>query len=325
MLKGSIQHFPLTSKLLILVGMFFIGEFLFSMVALGIVQVIFPSINFYEFLNSLNGMTSAEGITTAQINAMKIFQMITSLGRFILVPLLFLYLDGQRIIQGLDLNKRVKPLSIFLVVLIMLTVPGVINIINEWNQNIVFPSSMKNMEEAMRNAEDVAQVQTDAFLSATSIPAFLFNLLFICVLAAVGEEILFRGVLQNLFYKASNNKHIAIWMAAFFFSLIHFQFFGFFPRMLLGALLGYLYYWSGSLWTSIAAHFVNNAAAVTGYFLLNRGVINEDMAEPSSLLAAAISLPLVVLLIITFRNIQMKQIRLNGTGVDDDILNSGHA
>lgn len=91
---------------------------------------------------------------------------------------------------------------------------------------------------------------------------FFFNILVIALLPAIAEELLFRGAVQRSFNRMFNNPHVAIWLAAFIFSAIHVQFFGFFPRMLLGAAFGYIYLWTGSIWYAMFAHFLNNAAAV---------------------------------------------------------------
>jgi membrane protease YdiL (CAAX protease family) len=322
MLKGSISAYPLLAKVLILVGIFLIGEFVFSIAAISLIQVLYPQIDFYNFFRELASVSSVDEISVDQIHAIKLYQLITSIGRFILVPLLFLYLNGQEFISGLHLNRRIKITSVVLIILIMFTAPGVINLINEWNQSIVFPPSLKGVENMMRTSEEMAQIQTEAFLSTETAGGFLLNILIVGIIASIGEEILFRGILQNLFWSGTRRIHLSIWLTAFLFSFIHFQFYGFFPRLLLGALLGYLYYWSGSLWSCIIAHFVNNAASVTGYFLLNREMIDENIAESASWLAAAISLPLVILLLLVFRRNEPQKLKLYGERMDDGILDA---
>ena len=82
------------------------------------------------------------------------------------------------------------------------------------------------------------------------------------VAAGITEEFLFRGALQRIIGKWTYNHHIIIWSAAIIFSTFHMQFFGFLPRMLLGAYFGYLLYWTRNIWIPVFAHFVNNAIAV---------------------------------------------------------------
>ena len=100
-----------------------------------------------------------------------------------------------------------------------------------------------------------------AFLNS-SVPALIVNILIIGVGAGVAEEILFRGCFQRLLVTGGINHHVAIWCVAFIFSAIHFQFFGFVPRMLLGAYFGYLMYWSKSVWIPAIAHTLNNTMVV---------------------------------------------------------------
>jgi membrane protease YdiL (CAAX protease family) len=101
----------------------------------------------------------------------------------------------------------------------------------------------------------------------------------IAVLPAVGEELLFRGVIQKLFSKITRSHHWGIWISAILFSALHLQFYGFIPRLLLGAMFGYLLVWSGSLWLPILAHFINNAAAVTALFMIDHGYLNPSIEE----------------------------------------------
>jgi hypothetical protein len=87
----------------------------------------------------------------------------------------------------------------------------------------------------------------------------------IAVLPALGEEFLFRGVLQRLFIEWTKNRHFGVWIASFIFSFIHFQFYGFIPRFLLGLYFGYLLVWSSSIWVPVVAHLINNGFAVIYY------------------------------------------------------------
>ena len=113
-------------------------------------------------------------------------------------------------------------------------------------------------------------------LQVDTIWGLLANLVVIALIPAIGEELTFRGVLQQFLTKRCKNAHVAVWLSAFIFSFIHFQFYGFLPRMFLGLLLGYMFYYSGSLWTSILMHFVNNGVAVVVAFLDYKGLIDVD-------------------------------------------------
>ena len=93
------------------------------------------------------------------------------------------------------------------------------------------------------------------------------------------QELLFRSVIQKSLIKLFKNAHVAIIVTAIIFSAFHFDFFGFFPRMILGIMLGYMFYLSGSIFPSMLMHFVNNATIVLIYYLSTRGFIDIDVEK----------------------------------------------
>ena len=144
------------------------------------------------------------------------------------------------------------------------------------NEMMKLPEFLKGMEDWMKSAEEEAAKLTEVFMKMPTLSAFLFNLLMIALLPAIGEELLFRGRLQRLLKEWLKNIHVAIFISAFLFSALHMQFYGFLPRMFLGVLFGYLFYWSGSLWVPVCAHFINNGAAVIVAYLGQRGILGGD-------------------------------------------------
>jgi hypothetical protein len=166
---------------------------------------------------------------------------------------------------------------------------------------MVLPEFLKGLEQWMREKEQQAAVLTKQLLVMKSFSDYLLNLLMIAIIPAIGEELLFRGALQNIVYKWFYNPHVAIWISAIIFSAIHVQFFGFFPRMFLGALFGYFLWWSGSLWFAIWGHFLNNGLAVTMAFILQLQGKSIDEIEKTDtfqiwgyLLSAIITLVLLL-------------------------------
>ena len=136
--------------------------------------------------------------------------------------------------------------------------------------------AFEKLEEYLKMLEETAAATTEKMLKVDTIGGLLLNLLIIALIPAIGEELTFRGVLQQGLTRRIN-PHVAIILSAAIFSFIHFQFYGFLPRMFLGILLGYMFYITGSLWTSIAMHFVNNGSAVVVYYLNNKGIIHVDV------------------------------------------------
>lgn len=160
---------------------------------------------------------------------------------------------------------------------IVIVFMGLNSIFIEWNAGVHFPEFMGGFESWAREREDYAATLVAFITKFNSIGELMLGLLVIAVLPAIGEEIVFRGLIQNELTKATRNPHVAIWIAAILFSAIHMQFFGFVPRLLLGALFGYLYLWSGNLTMSILAHFVNNGFAVVGMYLYQQGKLNFNV------------------------------------------------
>ena len=146
----------------------------------------------------------------------------------------------------------------------------------EWNKSINFPEFMNSFETWAFNKEKELEKITIFLVSFENNWEFLFGILSIALIPGICEEYLFRGVLQKNFYLISKNIHIAVWLSAFFFSALHLQFYGFFPRMLLGVLFGYIYYWSGSILYPMIAHIFNNFFSLTVFYFSQKGLLNEN-------------------------------------------------
>lgn len=131
-----------------------------------------------------------------------------------------------------------------------------------WNNEISLPEALSSVEEWMRSMEDAAARQVEILLGGDNVASLIVNVLIVGVMAGLSEELFFRGGLQRLMMTSRVNPHVAIWVTAFIFSAFHMQFFGFFPRMILGAFFGYLLYWSGSLWLPVSIHILNNTIVV---------------------------------------------------------------
>src|SRR3954471_757087 len=144
----------------------------------------------------------------------------------------------------------------------MLLALPLINGLAQLNQQIHLPEALHGMEQWMKASEAKNKLLTDAFMQGTDVNSLLVNLFVVAFMAALSEELFFRGVLQNVLIECFKNKHVGIWIGAILFSSFHLQFFGFIPRVLMGAYLGYLFLWSGSIWPGIIAHFMNNGLAV---------------------------------------------------------------
>jgi len=228
-----------------------------------------------------------------------IFQACSAGFGFILCP--FLYLKfGEKKSLAVFTGKISLPLlglTVFIAVLFLFP----LSVVVEWNEHMDFPDWMGAFKQWAVQAEESAHELTMFFTHFETPAHFLIGLTVIAVLPAIGEELLFRGFIQNYLWKAFRSPHAAIWATAFLFSAIHLQFFGFFPRMLLGALFGYLYWQSGSLWIPIVGHFTNNALNLVLLYLHQLSLIKFDPDSNPHLPAYAVMLPLTAFVFLLFR------------------------
>lgn len=234
------------------------------------------------------------------MSMLKLAQAIQSLALFSLPPIILVSIWSNRPLSLLKLDSTGNPRVALWVVLLMIAVIPCVNFLSDINNSIVFPEFLAGLESAMRNMEDTAAAMTVKLLYAENFGVLLLNLFIIAVIPAIGEELYFRGVLQPLIQKQWG-MHAAVWVTAIIFSAIHFQFFGFLPRMLLGALMGYLMVWTGSLWMPILAHFINNGMAVVYYYFKSRGATPIDLETAGKFGTWYYVIPAVLLVILLVR------------------------
>ncbi len=234
------------------------------------------------------------------IRFLKYLQVVQSLGLFVFPSLVLAWLFHGSVTTYLCLNRKITLASVLLVALLVIISLPAINFMGELNSRMKFPEWLSGLEVWMKSAEESAAELTEAFLKMETVGSLLFNMFMIALLPAIGEELLFRGVIQRIFTNWTGNHHWGIWISAILFSALHIQFYGFLPRMVLGAMFGYLLVWSGSMWLPVLAHFFNNGFAVAGIYLIGKNVIDprlEDIGSTSdSYYAAVLSIAFIILI-----------------------------
>ena len=250
---------------------------------------------------------------SSNVEMLRLLQIVSSFGMFVVAAFIFAKIQSSDWLTYLNLKKFNLVLAI-LTLLIILSFSPLLEFSNELNKNMVLPKFLNELEAWMKLKEAQMAEMTKQLLVMKSIPVLLINLLMLAIIPAVGEEFIFRGCLQKIFGRWIGNYHIAIWITAIIFSAIHFQFYGFMPRMLLGALFGYLLVWSGSLWLPILAHFMNNGVAVvTAYVFQQQGKPLELMYEsyPASQPVFIASIAVMAVLLWYFYNYSFKLKEIN--------------
>ena len=226
-------------------------------------------------------------------------QLFSGVGLFITPTLFHAYLTNF----DFKLFKLSRQNTILVIAIMMLITPF-IGLLLQWNMMIPFPEWLLQFDV---NSEAIVT----AFLQMNTIWDLFYTILVIAVVPAIGEELLFRGYLQQKLGNWLSNPHTAILITAFLFSAIHFHFQGMIPRFVLGVLLGYLFYWSNSLWLPILAHFVNNAQAVIFSYPLFKvdggaySLLSETKIDPVMALFSLVSVGL--LLYILYKNTSIKK------------------
>lgn len=226
----------------------------------------------------LTTMPSAEDGAATNMLAFKWLQIVSAILIFVLPSLFFSKYKTGSFTQYFRARNGLHILPIVLAGLAMAVSYPLLLVSMEVNSYLALPDSLRWLEELLRNMEDSAADATVSFLRMDSIGSFLLNMLMVAVIPAVGEELLFRGVIQKLLQKLFDNAHVAIFITAILFSAMHFQFYGFLPRWIMGIILGYLFYWSGNIWYPIIAHFLNNGFQVLMVYLGNMPL--EEVATP---------------------------------------------
>lgn len=278
MLKGKISNASILVRVLVWLGIMGV----LTMVAFGV----------WFFLPNRDGLVG-----------MKWLQLLQSVATFLLPALAGAYLWSNTPMQWLHLDSKPSwQEALAAVVIMLLAIPG-INLLSAWNQQMVLPEWMSGIEQWMRMQEDAAAQLTEQFLRVDTVGGLLVNIGLMALLPAVGEELTFRGVVQGMF---TRNKHVAIWATAAIFSFVHMQFYGFLPRMLLGAMFGYMLWWTGSLWVPMLMHFVNNCAAVVVAYLAynhleeGRAEMLDTIGTEDTILLGVFSICIVLIMMVMY-------------------------
>lgn len=250
-----------------MVGFQFIGSFFGLLVAMP----------FYDgtIMEFVEAAASPVGNDSMRIPLL-LMQGTASFTGFILVPMLlfkFYYQESPVFFPASSFKEFPMLLTIILVPLFMMVNAPFI----EWNQNFTFPESMSGLEEKLKAMEELLKETSEFITNFDTIGQLMLGLVVVAVIPGIGEELVFRGMIQNNAYRITGNIHAGIWLAALLFSMFHLQFYGLIPRTLLGVLFGYLYYFSGNLIYPMIAHFMNNGFTLVMLYLYNKGAVDIDI------------------------------------------------
>lgn len=264
-------------------GLFQIVLFCFGGLVLFQLLGLLPFFVFYDMdLTSLSQALSGQNDEPIYRILLYAVQGTGATGAFILAPLFYIarYQNAPASYYFSQDTRHWQPFVY--TVLITLCFMVVNSIFIEWNLGIKFPEFMSGFERWAQAKEEERRLITEYITDFSGFGELLLALVVVAVVPGIGEELLFRGLIQTRFQRIFGNPHVAIWVSALIFSAFHMQFYGFVPRLLLGALFGYIFFWSGSLVLAMVAHFFNNGFSLVMLYLHKTGTVNFNIDDTES-------------------------------------------
>ena len=249
-------------------------------------------------------VTIINGSDLQDLKNLQITQIISGVVGFLMPAVVYAMLVHEK--PWIYLGFKKIPTWSLLGIVAMFTIIPFLSMVTDWNDSISFPESMSAIEEQLRSLQAKSEEVIKLFIGQGSL---FSSLMIVALLAAVSEELMFRSVIQKGLIKLFKNAHIAIIVTALVFSAFHGDFYGFIPRFILGLMLGYMFWMSGSIFPSMLMHFVNNATIVILYYLNTRGFINidaEKLGSTSNVLIILLSLIVTMAIFITCYRLKNK-------------------
>lgn len=228
------------------------GIQLFTLFVLYYIGIVIGAIAIQLILGT-NPMSTVYGIRSAHI--------IQGVFLFLVPSIIYaqLYADtkGSFLVQ-----RSIKPKALALAILLIFSIQVFAETVNYYNNLITLPESMSGLNDFFKETKESGEKTIKLVLAEKSISNLIINLLIIAIIPGIVEELFFRGCMQRSITRMGTNIHVAIWVTAIIFSLLHFQLSGLFPRIILGAVLGYLYAWTRNIWIPIVVHMIHNATII---------------------------------------------------------------
>jgi membrane protease YdiL (CAAX protease family) len=252
----------------------------------------------------INALRTVAGGGEAAPIAVKYLQAVQHISLFIVPVLVWSFLNEGTVTGYTGMNRFPRTDHIILVIFLSMAIIPVNSYTGYLNSQVSLPYWLRGVEEWIITREKTAMHLISELMRSDNLAGLIINLVIIAFLPAVGEELFFRGMIQKIFVRLIRSSHFAVILTAFIFSFIHFQFYGFIPRLILGLVYGYLFLWSGSVWLPAIAHFINNAIPVILSYFYGWEVVVETTTEVSveKTVIPFVSIILVVFLMFFFKN-----------------------
>ena len=237
-----------------------------------------------EILSIQPGANSDEGFI------LKYLQVSQQVALFIIPAIVIAMLLRQGNKSFLKTDRFPGSIPLFMVIMLAILILPVTIYTGMLNSRMTLPGWLSGVENWMRTKENTASDLTGLLIKSRGIGDLMINISILAVIPSVAEELIFRGILQQILCRIFKSGHIAIGLTAIFFSAVHLQFYGFLPRLILGLSFGFLFFWSGNLWIAVVALFINNAIPV----MMSHFIRWNDLSDKASdMVEKKVLIPLV--------------------------------
>jgi uncharacterized protein len=279
-MTGYLKQYPPALQIATFFGLFIGFSLLYGIFLI----TVFPYFSGY----TIETLQTADPSIPKVLGYLKLTQFLYTLVVYLAPAALFAYLAAPSPAEWMHMDRSPKILPAVLAMAIMLTGLPLVGFTADWNHTW-------HLSGASRQMEEQAEIITRVLLKMPDFATLLVNLVLIAILPAIAEEFFFRGVIQRLLIQVMNKMPwVAIIITAVIFSAIHMEWLDFIPRVILGFLLGAIYYLSGNLWLSILGHFLNNGMQVVMVYLYQAKLIHDDPMKDESTAWYSAALSLIV-------------------------------
>lgn len=262
------------SQILILAGLCVLGLFLFSVLGIG-----FCSVVFHLGFSDIQALTSDPAQHSQSRMVLLIVQSFSAIGAFLIAPLLLPLLTRSPLTFQFP-KVGISGLLIAGLVGVSLLMMPVNAWLAAWNESIRLPEFLSPIQDWAMEKEITLEKLTLFLINFQTPAETLFGFLVVAIAAGISEEFFFRKLIQPRAIALTGHVHVGIWLTAFVFAAIHVQFYGLIPRMILGAVFGYYYYWTGNIAYSMLGHILNNGITLLAAVLYQQKMSPIDVENP---------------------------------------------
>jgi len=265
--NGIIQHKSALEKLCYFIAICLISKLFFSFISFNLSSIIFNT----NLLNITDDLIVNDMNT---IRAYKLASVLDQIGTFLIPVILFAKLISKEP-NSMWLFNKVNKQQLMLIIPLLIIVITISNILLLLNHNIDLSFLSPEIKNAINDSQQTIDTIHNAFIGM-SLKSYLLNIFIMAIVPAFCEELVFRGLLQNLLCKWTKNLHLGVFLSAIIFALLHFQFYNFSALLFIGFAFSYIVALTGTIWITIILHFLFNFYSLTNIYLIKIKVISDE-------------------------------------------------